>query len=174
MTARFPPNRTTTPQPGRLRPIVPSLYLCPSHHRQNRERLHPTRMWEMWQVQWEPPICESCSRPNKMRTSFHCGDSTRQSSRCHFHGQKVSRAASPCLDARCTRYHLHGASAKGEKTPYREEKSPSLPLTTKFSSTPPKQLRITCLCCFCPVNLRAVWPVPISHSAISYIIVHVF
>jgi len=32
---------------------------------------------------------------------------------------------------------------------------PSLPLTTKCPSTPPKQLLMTCRPCFCPMYLRA-------------------
>jgi hypothetical protein len=39
----------------------------------------------------------------------------------------------------------------------------SLPLTTKFPSMPPKQLRMTCRPCFCPVNFRARRPRLRSH-----------
>ncbi len=44
---------------------------------------------------------------------------------------------------------------------------PSLPLTTKCPSTPPKQLLITCRPCFCPVYLRATRFVSRSQSRSS-------
>ena len=47
-------------------------------------------------------------------------------------------------------------------------KSPSLPLTTKFSSTPPKQLRMTCWLCCKFVYLRIIRNVSRSQSWTSY------
>lgn len=147
-TVRFLPTRTTTPQVGHPDPTFPDLFPCRrSHHGQERTRRLP--QLGVSSTLSVPPICELYSRPNMMRTSAHCAGSTLQSLHFHYRALEVSRAAWPCLDARCTHSRLQPdvISIDRDVSSSTGKDVPSLPPTTKFSSTPPKQLRNTCRCC---------------------------
>ena len=80
------------------------------------------------------------------------------------------RTSSNAPDSRCHTYTFPSTRIVRE-TFYIEREprdEPSEPLATKFPSTPPKQLLITCLPCFCPVNLQAIRDRVRSHKCISY------
>jgi hypothetical protein len=124
-----------------------------------RPRKAPTGVW--------------CSHLSRTRTFAGSSGSMRRSSRSQSHGRSERREVSLGLCATRTRYHLRGSrawkvvSGCNWKTECGDS-VPSLPLMTKLPSMPPKQLRIMCRPCRCPVYSRARRPVDKSHRWISW------
>jgi hypothetical protein len=67
------------------------------------------------------------------------------------------RTSSKLAVSRCQTYTFASGRAKsqGDHGTWHES-LPSLPLTIKLPSVPPKQLRMTCRPCFCPLYLRTI------------------
>jgi hypothetical protein len=98
-----------------------------------------------------------CSRLNRTRTSACSWGSTQPSSRFRSRARSERREGSLGLCATRTHCHLRlttldasfmwSSSVDGKKSWLQRDRLPSLPLTTKLPSMPPKQLRMMCRPC---------------------------